>query len=110
MTFNVNKNMNYEYHIQFSDNAVWEQINIPIDNENNFKWWHKQMINHVLIAYSGFNGEKNWTKALEILYEFYKWDLKNTSRSAIPMVELQHYIIFVSNNTTKHGDKNELKK
>jgi hypothetical protein len=28
----------------------------------------------------------------------------------MPMIELQHYMIFVSNNTTKHGDKNELKK
>jgi hypothetical protein len=110
MTFSVNKDMNYDHHIKFSDNDVWKQINTPIDNENNFLWWHKQMINHVLIACSGFNGKRNRTKALEILYEFYKWDLKNTSRSAMPMIELQHYMIFVSNNTTKHGDKNKLKK
>jgi len=87
-----------------TDDTLLKQLS----ESDNFKIWNTGSICHLFIASSGFNGINVRNKALENLNRYYKWCEENTDKIAIPINQLQKYIIYIQNNTTKHHNKDNI--
>lgn len=99
--------MCFACHINLSDEQVYNSLNI---DDLKFYMWNSTSIFHIMIASSGFNGEKVRELGLKSLDKYYKWLLKNPTRASCGLGKrtMKNKINYLKTHTTVHKDYNKL--